>query len=202
MPAPKGTSSNHRGKVYLTHALQDALLEFLARFDAYGLEEGARHFSEHRFDQIQPGTVFDRLLAPAQIEDPDETKTVPSLDPSTPTAVFLVEANRGVGMHTLLWVQRMFPGHYKNFVFLCAGEVDAQSFYGKAALQSLRYRIENTLRYFTVYGHRHGLTATARGAATAPIPAPRSSGWRRWRWRSFRTACASRRSSCSSARPG
>ena len=106
----------------------------------------------------------ERLLAPAQVEDPDETKTVPPLDPLAPTAVFLVEANRGVGMHTLLWVQRMFPGYYKNFVFLCAGEVDAQSFYGQAALQSLRYRIENTLRYFTVYCHRHGLAATARSA--------------------------------------
>ncbi len=104
------------------------------------------------------------LLAPARVEDPDEPKTVPSLDPSAPTAVFLVDANRRVGMHTFLWVQRMFPGHYRNCVFLCAGEVDAQSFYGAAALQSLRYRIENTLRYFTGYCHRHGLAATARCA--------------------------------------
>lgn len=106
----------------------------------------------------------DRLLAPAQIDDPDETRPPPSLEPGAPTAVFLIEAHRGVGMHTLLWVLRMFPGHYRNFVFVCAGEVDAHSFYGQAALQSLRYRIENTLRYFTFYCHRHGLAATARCA--------------------------------------
>ncbi len=106
----------------------------------------------------------DRLLAPAQIEDPEGLKTRPALDASAPTAVFLVDANRGVGMHTLLWVHRMFPGHYKNCVFLCAGEVDAQSFYGQAALKSLQYRIENTLRYFTGYCHRHGLAATAESA--------------------------------------
>jgi amino acid transporter len=106
----------------------------------------------------------DRLLAPAQVEDPDEASPPPPLEPKAATAVFLIETHRGVGMHTLLWVLRMFPGHYRTFVFLCVGEVDAQSFYGQAALQSLRYRIENTLRYFTVYCHRHGLAATARCA--------------------------------------
>ena len=32
--------------------------------------------------------------------------------------VALVGNSRGGGLHALLWVQRMFPGHFKNFIFL------------------------------------------------------------------------------------
>jgi hypothetical protein len=47
--------------------------------------------------------------------------TPPSPDPKQPIAVVLVGRHRGVSMHTLLWVQRLFP-HYKNFIFLAVGE--------------------------------------------------------------------------------
>ena len=73
--------------------------------------------------------------------------------------MLFVGKNRGVGLHTLLWVQRMFPGHFKNFVFLSVGEVDAQSYGGEGALRTLRYTIENSLRHFTRYCHAHGLAA-------------------------------------------
>ena len=60
----------------------------------------------------------------------------PALDPQKPTAVFFVGKNRGVSMHALLWVQRMFPDHFKNFVFLSVGEVDAQSYDGQGAMRT------------------------------------------------------------------
>jgi hypothetical protein len=70
-----------------------------------------------------------------------------------------VGKHRGVGVHALLWVLRMFPGHFKNFVFVSAGEVDAQSYGGEGALRTLRYTIENSLRFFVRYCHAHGLAA-------------------------------------------
>ena len=88
-----------------------------------------------------------------------EAANPPSLDPQQPTAVFFVGKNRGVGMHALLWVQRLFPGHFRNFVFLSAGEVDAQSYGGPGALRTLQYEIENSLRYYVNFCETHGLAA-------------------------------------------
>jgi len=97
--------------------------------------------------------------------DPDciAEATPPSLDPKQPTAVVLVGRHRGVGMHALLWVQRLFP-HYKNFIFLAVGEVDAQSYEGQQHLRRLQETIETSLRYYTEYCHSHGLPAESRAA--------------------------------------
>jgi len=84
----------------------------------------------------------------------------PPIDPAQPTAVLLVGKHRGASMHTLLWVLRLFPSHFKNLVFLAVGEVDAQSFEGQEHLQRLRRQVEETLEYCTCYCHRHGIAAT------------------------------------------
>ena len=47
----------------------------------------------------------------------------------------------------------------KNFIFLSVGEVDAQSYDGQGALRTLRYEIENSLRYYVNFCHSHGLAA-------------------------------------------
>jgi amino acid transporter len=90
-----------------------------------------------------------------------DTANPPPLDAQQPTAVFFVGKNRGVAMHALLWVQRLFPDHFKNFVFLSAGEVDAQCYDGQGALRTLRYEMENSLRYYVNFCHGHGLAATS-----------------------------------------
>jgi amino acid transporter len=46
-------------------------------------------------------------------------------DSEDQTAVFIVGTSRGGGLHALLWVQRMFPGHFKNFIFVNARTVDS-----------------------------------------------------------------------------
>jgi amino acid permease-like protein len=100
----------------------------------------------------------------------EEVANPPQIDKDQPTAVFFVGKNRGVGMHALLWVQRLFPNHFKNFVFLSAGEVDAQSYGGSGALQTLHYEIENSLRYYVSFCHKHDLAATSYFAfGTDPV---------------------------------
>jgi amino acid transporter len=112
-----------------------------------------RHYDATRVQLRKTDALFD-------VKVPwEEGSAAPRLDAAAPTAVLFVGKNRGVGLHTLLWVQRMFPGHFRNFVFLSVGEVDAQSFGGEGALRTLRYTIENSLRYFTRYCHAHGLAA-------------------------------------------
>src|SRR5262245_49446654 len=100
----------------------------------------------------------------------DDSRPAPRLDPEAPAAVIFVGKHRGVGLHALLSVLRMFPGHYKNFVFVSVGEVDAQSYGGEGALRTLRYAIETSLRYFLRYCHAHGLAAEYYfGFGTEPV---------------------------------
>jgi amino acid transporter len=122
------------------------------------------HYSETR-DQLRK---IDRLFASGgplkEVENP------PRPDPQQPTAVFFVGKNRGVGMHALLWVQRLFPGHFRNFVFVSVGEIDAQRFDGAGALRTLRYEIENSLRYYENFCHSHRLAAKSYcGFGTEPV---------------------------------
>jgi amino acid transporter len=82
------------------------------------------------------------------------------LDPELPTAVFMVDENRGVGIHTIMWVLRLFPGHFKNFIFLSVGEVDTQSYNSDATIRSMQYKTENTLCYYASFCTEQGLQAT------------------------------------------
>jgi hypothetical protein len=111
------------------------------------------HYDETR-EQLRQ---IDRLFSGQPMLQ--DAASPPALDPQKPTAVFFVGKNRGVSMHALLWVQRLFPEHFKNFVFLSVGEVDAQSYDGQGALRTLRYEIENSLRYYVNFCHSHGLAA-------------------------------------------
>lgn len=90
-------------------------------------------------------------------------KTV-AIDPQQPTAVIFVGKSTGVAMHTLLNVIRMFPRHFKNFVFLSAGIVDVESFAGHHALESMREEVNKNLQYFVDYCHQYGIAAEAYAA--------------------------------------
>jgi len=83
----------------------------------------------------------------------------PQVDPEAPTAVFTVGSSRGGGMHALLWVQRMFPGHFRNFVFINARAVDAHSYGGAEQVQAMRTEANVALNYFVNFCHSRGLAA-------------------------------------------
>lgn len=85
----------------------------------------------------------------------------PALDPSQQTAVFIVNSCLGSGMHALLWVLRLFPGVYKNFVFISVGEVDSGNFADKEDWQSLRRDVKRTLSHYVNYCHSHNMAATS-----------------------------------------
>jgi amino acid transporter len=92
------------------------------------------------------------------------------MDPHQPTAVLLVGRSSGVGMHTLLNVIRMFPRHFKNFVFLSAGVVDVENFGGDATLEKMRSEVNQDLEYFVDYCHQYGMSAEAYAAfGTDPV---------------------------------
>jgi amino acid transporter len=86
------------------------------------------------------------------------------MDTHQATAVILVGKSPGIAMHTLLCILRMFPRHFKNFIFLSAGIVDVGSFTGQAALEQMRERVNEELQYFVDYCHQYGIAAQALSA--------------------------------------
>src|SRR6266852_1983098 len=83
----------------------------------------------------------------------------PKPDPNRPTAAFLVGSSRGGGLHALLWVQRMFPDHFKNFIFVNARTVDAQSFGGREDLEAMKVEANASLSYFVNFCNSKGWAA-------------------------------------------
>src|SRR5439155_18786162 len=77
-----------------------------------------------------------------------EPKTVPELAPDGPTAIVLVESYAGLGIHTLLTIQRMFPRHYKNMVFCSVGLVDSGQFKGAQDVQALEHKVRQDLEQY------------------------------------------------------
>ena len=93
-----------------------------------------------------------------------------AVDPLLPTAVFIVGGSRGGGLHALLWVQRMFPGHFRNVVFVSARTVDAQAYGGEGEIERLRAASTRTLDDFVAFCRSHGIPATSRLAfGTDPV---------------------------------
>jgi amino acid transporter len=86
----------------------------------------------------------------------------PPVDPQAPTAVFMVGSSRGGGIHTVLWVQRLFPNHFKNFIFISAKAVDAQSYGGAEQIEKLRAALDRALEFYVNYCNANDLAATAR----------------------------------------
>lgn len=82
-------------------------------------------------------------------------------DPEAQTAVFIVGTSRGGGLHALLWVQRMFPNHFKNFLFVNARTVDYHAYGGEGAMEKMREEAAETLEYFVDFCHSHGMAASS-----------------------------------------
>src|SRR5207302_875113 len=65
------------------------------------------------------------------------TAELQALDPVAPTAVLLVGGYSGLGIHSLLAVQRLFPGYFRNFLFVSVGVIDSASFVNVEAVDEV-----------------------------------------------------------------
>jgi amino acid transporter len=89
---------------------------------------------------------------------------VPAKDTRAPTAVVIVRAFDGIGIHTLLNVQRLFPNHFKNVVFISVGVIDSSQFKGAAEIHNLRQRTEQDLQSYVEFANCLGWYAEHRYA--------------------------------------
>ena len=112
-----------------------------------------RHY-EGIYTKLQ---AIDQLLTRTIHLDPNSPS--PIFNAEEPTAIFLLGKSRGAGLHTLLWVQRLFPDHFKNFVFISVGVVDVESYGGDEALAKMQKQVEANIRYFEQFSQQHGIAA-------------------------------------------
>lgn len=87
-----------------------------------------------------------------------------AVDPAAPTAVLLVGGYAGLGIHSLLAVQRLFPEYFKNFVFVSIGVIDSASFVNVEAVDEVRDRTAADLRRYVELATGLGLAADSRMA--------------------------------------
>ncbi len=112
-----------------------------------------RHYAAVRreigkLDQILSEIPAEREQAGAQKPEPDQ-----------PVAALLVSGYGGLGVHSLLSVQQLFPGYYKGIVFLSVGRVDSGAFKGKAEVDALVSSTEEHLARYVRLARSLGLRA-------------------------------------------
>ena len=96
---------------------------------------------------------------PVDLAAPEE------LDPELPTAVVLAGGYGGLGLHTLLQIPRVFPGQFRQVVFVAAGVIDAGAFKGRDEVDQLRDNIERDLSRYVAFARAHlGWAATSDSA--------------------------------------
>ncbi|HEX9130612.1 MAG TPA: APC family permease [Gemmatimonadaceae bacterium] len=88
----------------------------------------------------------------------------PSIDRKKPTAVLLVGGYGGMGVHALLTIQKLFPGHFRNIIFVSIGVIDAATMKGVQEVDRLREQTKESLRNYVDLAHRFGLAAESRMA--------------------------------------
>ncbi|HVP13966.1 MAG TPA: hypothetical protein VMS88_00400, partial [Terriglobales bacterium] len=88
----------------------------------------------------------------------------PPLDPAQPVAVMLVGSFGGLGMHQLLDSQRLFPGQFRQFLFVSVGVVDSAVMKGVEEVDRVAAETEAQLEHYVEVTRRLGFPAGCRMA--------------------------------------
>jgi amino acid transporter len=104
---------------------------------------------------------LDTILSDLPVTGPPETRP---LDRRAPTAVLLVGSYAGLGIHSLLSIERLFPGHFKNFVFVSVAVVDSASFTNVQAVDEVRIKTQESLQRYVGLARGLGIAADYRMA--------------------------------------
>ena len=92
------------------------------------------------------------------------------LDPKAPTAILLASGYNGLGIHALLTIIRMFPGQFRNILFVSVAVIDYDRLRGSKEIEELRKSTDEQLRKYVDFAHRAGFAADSRMAmGTDPV---------------------------------
>jgi amino acid transporter len=112
-------------------------------------------------------TRLDAVLT--EIPLPDKPIPNQHMDKRDQTAVIIVKDFDGLGMHSLLSVARIFPGVFRNFIFLSVGVVDSGNFKGTDELDSLQAHTRESLEKYVDWARRAGMKADYRMAVGTEV---------------------------------
>ncbi|MCX6645823.1 MAG: APC family permease [bacterium] len=84
------------------------------------------------------------------------------LDPSLHTAVMLVSGFSILGVHQFLQVHKIFPGQYKNFLFVSVGVIDSASMKGIEEVDRIKKQTEDSLQKYVSLAQKLGYSAGFR----------------------------------------
>src|SRR5262249_41580428 len=82
---------------------------------------------------------------------PDVPPNAEELEPDRQTAVLLVGSYGGLGLSTLLQIDRVFPGQYRQVVFISAGVIDSGTFKGTEELHALEGSLRRQLEQYVTF---------------------------------------------------
>ncbi|HEY0997917.1 MAG TPA: APC family permease [Gemmatimonadaceae bacterium] len=134
---------------------------------ATGTVVGACYLIRRHYRRVEQNLArLDRIMDALPREDPS---VVPPLDRRRPTAVLLVGGYGGVGVHAMLTIQRLFPAHFRNMVFVSVAVIDAATMKGVQEVDRLRAGTEASLRRYADLARRFGLATEWRMAVGTDV---------------------------------
>jgi hypothetical protein len=83
-------------------------------------------------------------------------------DPKQPTAVLMVGSYGGIGIHSLLSIQRSYAGYFKNIIFVSVAVLDSGSFKGEEEIERLQAQTRESLDKYVKLARGLGWSATSR----------------------------------------
>ncbi len=83
------------------------------------------------------------------------------VDKSAPTAAIIVDQTFGSGMNCLLAIKKLFPGIFKNFIFVTVGEVDSNTMREEKRWRDMRRKTKSILNKYKNYCNANGRFAKA-----------------------------------------
>jgi amino acid transporter len=105
---------------------------------------------------------FDDILTNLPIKA--DRKPTGEIDPEARTAAVLVSNYGGLGVHTFIGVDRRFPGHFRNVVFVSVGVIDSSEMKGAEQIATLRSRTERDLERYVELAEKFGYPSVYRMA--------------------------------------
>jgi amino acid transporter len=88
-----------------------------------------------------------------------ESPAVVNKFPNSPTAALMVTGYNGLGIHSFLSIQMLFPNYFKNIIFLSAGIIDSARFKGAEEIDNLKAATEEDLKKYVKFANEQGLYA-------------------------------------------
>ncbi|GDX36608.1 amino acid transporter [Alphaproteobacteria bacterium] len=92
---------------------------------------------------------------------PETVQLDEAIDKNAPTAAIIVDQTFGSGMNCLLEIKKLFPGIFKNFIFVTVGELDSNTFSEEKRWRDMRRRTKSVLNKYKNYCNANGRFAKA-----------------------------------------